>query len=389
MKNKRGLSTVIGVIFFIIAFTSVAGYVTYATDYLEKVGDAIVERSQEDRNRTREEFEITRVTRDNNKFNITVQNTGELPVNITRLWVQNKTDPSWATAKYDINNVVYPGKTLTKIGQNIALTAKTTQAYDLKLVTERGNVEVLVNSASQEPLLMHLSVVPDEILNNSTVTLLYGVTNNMSNGGSLSNLVPNLVITSYGATVTLVSGPEPAMYPLLDKGDTAYFKWIYRVSGTDDQKVNFKTSLVNGYLNNFDSKNATVNVVGSPTVKTIIGGGLRGTLSTSSQNYLRFFGDDNVSTNYGHKNMTLPMSGTIKNLYVSKGTGAVSVTFTLYKNGVATSLSCVTPAQSQTACSDTINSVSVTTGDHIAMGIRPSSSTSTGDLTFTVQFDPF
>ncbi len=267
MKSRRGLSTIVGIVFFIIVFTGVASYVTYSMNHLDQFGQTIIEKSQDDRNRDREQFEISSVSRDNNKFNITIQNTGELPINITRLWIQNKTDPSWGTSKFDVNKNVSPGQTLTKIGQNLPLTALTTQGYDIRLTTERGNAkEFLVNSVSQEPVYLQLFALPDDLPTGYTTTLLFAVTNNMSNNGVLTNFQPNLVVTvAVGASATLLSGPEPTIYSLLEKGDTAYFQWTYRITGSNGQQVNFEASLVNGYLANSVSKDVTINVAGGAT----------------------------------------------------------------------------------------------------------------------------
>jgi hypothetical protein len=382
---------VIGSIFFIIVFTSAATYVVYSMNQIDKIGQTIITKSQDDRNRDREAFEITSVTRDNNKFNITVQNTGQLPLNITRLWIQNKTDPTWSTTKFSINQAVAPGQTLTKVGQNLKLAALSTQAYDISLVTDRGNTkEFLVNSASQKPIILQLFVLPEKVPTGFATTLLFAVTNNMSNNGVLTNLVPNLsIVIPQGASATRLSGPEPAIYPLLEKGDTAYFKWSYTVTGNSGQGINFTASLQNGYLGNAVSRNVTINAIpGSLPGKAIIGGGFTGVMASTTQNYLRFFGDHGPSTSYNLKSMPIPIAGTFKNLYVNKATGATVVTFTLYKNGVATGLTCATSNLAPATCSDLTDSVSVLTGDTIAMGILPSTTTSTGDVSFSVEFDP-
>lgn len=259
MKSRRGLSTVIGITFFMIVFAATASYVTYSMNHLDKFGETIIEKGQEDRNRDREQFDITRVSRDSNKFNITIQNTGELPINITRLWIQNKTDPSWGTSKFEINKNLSPGQTLTQIGQDIQLTALDTQGYDVRLVTERGNAkEFLVNSVSQEPVYLQIFVLPDNVPSGFNTTLLFAVTNNMSNNGVLTNFVPKLNVISQGASATFVSGPDPTIYPLLEKGDTAYFQWIYKISGITGQGVKFEASLENGYLANSVSRDVTV-----------------------------------------------------------------------------------------------------------------------------------
>jgi len=259
-RKRRGLSSVVGSVFFIIVFSSAAGYAIYSMNQIDKFGEAIIGKSQDTLNKNNEAFVITGVTKDNNKFNITIQNTGQLPVNITRLWVQNKTDPTWPTSKFAINQIVSSGQTLTKVGQTLQLTAKPTQGYDLSVVSERGNIqEFLVNSASQKPLYLQLFVLPGKVPTGYSTSLLFAVTNNMSNNGILTNLVPNLVIAAPpGASATLVSGPDPPTYPILKSGNTAFFKWIYNIAGNNGQAINFTASIQNGYLANSVLQNATI-----------------------------------------------------------------------------------------------------------------------------------
>lgn len=388
MKKRHGISTIVGSMFFIIVFTTVAGYVVYSMNQLDKFGETIISKSQDDRNIQQEEFKITSVTKDNNKFNITVQNTGQIPINLTRLWVQNKTDPTWPVSKYYINQMVAPGQSLSTIGQNLPVMAKPTQAYDLTIATQRGNTnEVMVNSASTKPLDLQLFVLPETVPTGFTTTLLFGVTNNMSSNVALTNLVPNLSITPYGGTATLVSGPEPSKYKFLDKGDTAYFKWVYTITGTPGQRVNFQTSLQNGYFGNSVSKNVTINMLqGIPTVKTVMYGGITGLIGSTSQNYIRLGGDSAVSTNNNLKSITMPISGNFTKLNVSKGSGDGRATLTLYKNGSPTTLSCQTGTSAPSSCSDT-DSISVISGDTITMGIRMTNTVS-GDITYGLEFDP-
>jgi hypothetical protein len=268
IMNRRGISTVVGAVFFVIIFTTAVTFVTYDMNLINNFTDAFVTKSQSDADTNHEGFSVTKVTVDNNKFNITVQNSGNIPITINRLWVQNKTDITWGTSKYDINQVVYPGNSLTKIGQSIPLYAKSTQGYDLKLVTMRGNVkEFFVNSASQAPLNLQLFALPNYGSNAFNTTLLLGVTNNMTNGGSLSNIIPNMIVknvTGFGKT-TLLSGPTPTSYPILNSGDLTFFKWDYKINGTSGYKVNFQASLQNGYL--FNNASQTVSVYPAITTK--------------------------------------------------------------------------------------------------------------------------
>jgi hypothetical protein len=393
IKNRRGLSSIIGGVFFLIIMVTGASYILYSMNQLDTFSQAIIAKNQQDRNKQQENFQITSVTLANNKFNITVQNTGMIPINITRLWAQNETDPTWPISKYTVNQIVIPGQTLSKIGQTLPLSAKSTQAYGLTLVTDRGSSEVaLVNSANVKPLMMQLFVLPDTVPTGFDTTVLFAVTNNMTNNGGLSNLQPNLSVSvPFGATATLV-GPTPQAYPFLAQGDTTFFKWIYSISGNAGQKINFTAQLQNGYLGNTVSKNVTINTVsGISNVKTVMVGGLSGNnvglFPDTNQYYIRIGGDSGTSITYNIKSITMPIAGTFKNLYASQGSGSDSITFTLYKDGIPKTLSCQTSAGSP--CSDLVRSVSVGAGnDTIAMGVKSTDDHNDGDLGFTLEFDP-
>lgn len=271
MKQRRGISTIIGAVFFVIAFMSTVGYVTYSMNLLDNFGNAILVKNEEKIDREREEFEIVKVTRDNNRFNVTLQNTGNLPIEFTRVWIENTTDTDDTDRifKFDINQVANPGETVTKIGQNLPVALLPTQAYDLKILTDRGNAqEVSVNSANQAPLYMRLYALPSSVPTTFPTTLLLAVTNNMTNKNVLLNVQPNSAFTesidkfincpSGACSYTYVSGPDPPSYPVLRAGDTAYFRWEYTLSGLDNDAITFTTSLENGLPANTASATVTV-----------------------------------------------------------------------------------------------------------------------------------
>src|SRR5579872_357564 len=176
-KNRKGISSIVGSVFFLIIIFTALGYVVYSMNQLDMFSQAIIAKNQQDRDSVHEDFQIISVTTNNNKFNVTIQNTGMIPINITRVWVENKTDPTWPISKYSVNQIISPGQTVSKIGQNLPLTAKPTQAYGLTFVTDRGNSkEALVNSASAKPLMFQLSAIPDTITSGFDTTILFAVT---------------------------------------------------------------------------------------------------------------------------------------------------------------------------------------------------------------------
>jgi len=112
---------------------------------------------------------------------------------------------------------------------------------------------------------MQLHTIPNVISTGFPVSLVFAVTNNMSNNNILFNLAPNLDVSSPqgSSAFDYVSGPIPAKYPFLAPGDTAIFEYVYTVSGVENDSVDFGASLVNGYSINppyLQSLNSTVTV---------------------------------------------------------------------------------------------------------------------------------
>ena len=138
MKSRRGLSTVVGAVFAIIALTTTVAYVSYSMNTLSQFGQTVLGKSQQTLNTVNEKFQVTNVNIANNKFNITTVNTGNIPINFTKLWVTNSsaTNIDW-TRVYNLNAFVGPGATLKNIGQSIPLSALSTNSYNIKLVTSR------------------------------------------------------------------------------------------------------------------------------------------------------------------------------------------------------------------------------------------------------------
>jgi len=259
LQNRRGLATVVGTIFFVVIAASIVGYVTYNMNVISIISESIQTKQSINYERNTEEFEVVKVGTVNNKFNFTLQNTGNIPVNVTRLWVKNTTDSAWPASKFNINTAIAPGATITNVGQNIGLTALSTQSYIMKLVTERGSSQKLfLNSVGGESLYLKLHAAPTAVATGFTTTLILEVINTGTN--QLLNLQSEMdsVVTSCGATCshTKISGPDPTTFSSLVPGDVATFEWVYSLTGDNNDQFTFTTSLVNG----IDTDSTTVSV---------------------------------------------------------------------------------------------------------------------------------
>lgn len=249
-------------IFLVVVISYVLGYFTYGINLVEQVTDQVIMKGIESGDKSRENFEIISVGIDAGKFNLTVQNTGEIPINFTRLWINNVTDNSWLLQNFTVNKIATPKQVIANIGQDTSLYALDSQAYSMKLITQRGNSkEISVNSPNQEKLDLKLIALPETVPDKFRTTLLLTVTNNMTNQNTLLNIKPIMGIPQVtgSAVETLIAPMTPNQISNLRKGDVASFVWVYEISGLFGDTVTFTASLENGHPENSVSATVVVN----------------------------------------------------------------------------------------------------------------------------------
>jgi hypothetical protein len=244
MRNRRGLSSVVGMVFAIIAIVTSISYVTYSLTTLDQYNQSTLARNQQSIDAGKESFQLysTKFSPQTGgyKFNLTIANTGSLPINITRMWVQNTTATDW-TNVYSINKMVGPGSLLTNIGQSSPIYANPSYSYNIKLATSRGNaLQFSIGSANSVPLFVQLDLFPTSLRSGYNATLMYIVTNNATSNNALVNLIPTASCLQYGGlpnngvTLGTLYGPTPSQYPSLPPGNTAIFKWTVKISNSSN-----------------------------------------------------------------------------------------------------------------------------------------------------------
>ena len=269
MKSRRGISSVVGAVFAIIALSTVIGYITYSMDVLSNYNQSVLIRTQQMTDIANEKFQVSSVSFVNNKFSIAVNNTGSLPINFTKIWITNKTTSACNTYSCNINyvpnKVVVPGNG-TILGQKMSGTIDTTKPYYVKIVTSRGNSQQFtVNSVSSAPLNIQFLSMPPTMNIGFKTQLVMIVTNNGSS--TVTNVtpatLPNPPVVTGIASCT--AGPvSPSTYNTLAPGQTAIFKWDITVNaGGDGQTCTYNLSppLQNGYAGQSVSAVITVTTV--------------------------------------------------------------------------------------------------------------------------------
>jgi hypothetical protein len=186
-----------------------------------------------------------------NQLIVNITNRGASDANIIRLWVMNETDNT--NNLYDFSNNgtsvlgEFDGGSTTTFRQrsdgnstlrcgpgssvdyitNRFLTPR--NAYAIRIVTDRGN-EASYHIVPSVRAAITIDA-PSSNLIGKNITVLMHVTNNDTSNNILYNLIPILTVTP-PSSLSLLEGPTPEMVSLLPVGESAYFRYVYQVTGS-------------------------------------------------------------------------------------------------------------------------------------------------------------
>jgi len=239
MKIRRGLSTLVGTVFFVIALSSVIAYVSYSMTSIENFAQSILDNDAQSIDRLKEDIEITTVTlTDTNKFNMTVLNKGPIPTKLVRLWVTDQSSNPITHQKEDLNVLINSGEQKQNIATNLDITANPTDSYTLKVVTERGNTVSFVLSTDTSTIID--LIVPAQVLPKQKIYVTAVIKNNSTTPSTIANLTG---IMKNNATLTPTETPTPTYKLGFDKDEMATFTWTF-VAPPFDGLVQFNASYV-------------------------------------------------------------------------------------------------------------------------------------------------
>ena len=255
MRNRRGLSTVVGAVFFVIAATTVISYISYSMNTIDQFAESVIVKEAENINRGLEDITISQITIVGGEFNMTVVNTGSLPVHLTRLWVIDE-DSVVSDQKANIDVRINPGNEKYNIGQGTGISADSTKSYTLKVVTGRGNLATFQVSTTVSTQIALVTPGNSELDKNIRITAY--ITNNSTKPNNIANLIPELIMN---VTLTKINGPIPSSIPTLPQGNTAIFTWTYKAPSTE-QGVSFNASYTGAPSGTFVFANTTITKAG-------------------------------------------------------------------------------------------------------------------------------
>ena len=242
-NSRRGISSVVGALIFtvlmIAGFSAMSLALNSQTDIVNTqrvVSDIELKKQQE-------QFGVIVSTDANNILNVSVDNMGQNPVEISRVWITNKTLATQPAKPFSVTSddaFVPTGFTSNVLStQPIYMIPDT---YDVKVISTLGTVktaEFTVGTiSSSSGLRAELITDPPDVIIGQNVTVAMVVTNT----GSLTieNVSPVSLIVTPSLAVLASSFPIPASVDLTP-GESVLFSWDYTISGTSGDNVTFSS----------------------------------------------------------------------------------------------------------------------------------------------------
>ncbi len=230
-SKRRGISTIVGGLIFLILMTS--GFSTFyiAMDVQRDtinthkiISDSIMEK-------TKEKFVISASTDpvQNNKLGIQVKNLGTNPVELADVWIINNSG-NFPAAKYEVNyaDAFIPSGYGADILENQPLFLSTDE-YDIKVVSTLGTIEkTKLEVGGSNNLRAKLLAIPPNVHINSNVTLTLHVEN--IGNSRLLNVKPAIDLPNMVPAFDLPNPPAPPSVDL-DPGESNFFTWKYIAKG--------------------------------------------------------------------------------------------------------------------------------------------------------------
>ena len=262
LNRRRGISTIVGGIIFLVLLT--AGFSTFfvAMDVQSDTINAQRTISNSIIEKTQEQFSIAAVTDDSNPWHlldIQVKNEGTNPIQISNIWIINKTQPGQPAKSIPIrsSDAYIPAGYGLSILENQRLTIDPSlipgdsDLYDIKVVSTLGTIkQTEINVGGNNYLLAELFTIPPDVAHNENVTLALRVTN--VGPSEITGITPDLDfnilgIAPAGADAWL-STPEPILPVVspvdLKPSETTIFSWTATLNtvGVFGDKIKFSNS---------------------------------------------------------------------------------------------------------------------------------------------------
>ncbi len=241
-QNRRGLSSVVGALFFVILMIAGFSVLSLALDAQTDIVTTQRIVSEIEIKKQQEQFGVFASTDGNNLLSVSVDNQGQNPVEISSIWIVNKTLSDQPATRYAVtyDDAFVPTGLIIDVLFHQAL-AMTPDTYDIKVISALGSIETIEfnsGAGSSNGLRAELITDPPDVIIGQNVTVAMMVTN--TGTVNVQNVKPEPL--SVGGTGSVIaSTPHNPSSVNLDRGESVMFSWDYQVTGNSGNDLTFST----------------------------------------------------------------------------------------------------------------------------------------------------
>jgi len=249
-KNRRGLSSVVGALFFTVLMIAGFSVLSLALDAQTDIVTTQRIVSDIEIKKQQETFSVFASTDANDILNVSINNQGQNPVEITSVWITNKTLSDEPVKRFPINYddaFVPPGFVSNVVStQTLEMIPDT---YDIKVVSTFGTIKTVEmdnNGGSTSDLRVELFTDPPDPVIGKNVTVALMVTNT-GLIDTINNVQPyNFDFAAPGGVVVtpdpLLDPPSTPVSANLNPGASVMFTWDFQVSGDSGDELTFSSA---------------------------------------------------------------------------------------------------------------------------------------------------
>lgn len=272
-QTRRGISSVVGALFFTVLMIAGFSVLSLALDAQTDIVTTQRMVSDVEIKKQQEQFSVLVSADGDNVLNVSVDNKGQNPVEISSIWITNKTLPDQPATRYEINydDAFVPSGFITNIVSSQTL-QMVPDVYDIKVVSSYGtikNTEFALGVIGSSGLRAELITDPPDVVLGKNVTVAMLVTN--AGDELIQNIEPEMQPLGGSAIVVSSSSHTPALVNL-NPGESVMFSWDYQVDGVSGDDIIF-SALARGDHSGIDDVSSNIATDSSLLRKAGEGGG--------------------------------------------------------------------------------------------------------------------
>ena len=240
--KRRALSSVVGALFFTVLMIAGFSVLSLALDAQTDIVTTQRMVSDVEIKKQQEQFGVLASVDANGILSVNVNNLGQNPVEISSIWIVNKTLTDQPAERFSI---FYDDAFIPSGFSSDVVSSQTLQmvpdTYDVKVVSSLGTIKIIELTVGpggpvSSGLRAELITDPPDVIIGQNVTVAMVVTN--TGEGLIQNVEPDPLSVAGTGSVLASSSHTPSSVNL-NAGESVMFSWDYQVTGSSGDDLNF------------------------------------------------------------------------------------------------------------------------------------------------------